>query len=105
MSAEPFHLTSNSRFGYSVCLMIHEGPATGRSWITILLAFLQQKPIQAVMHHASTTDTAREGGHHRRGTIRVLLVVAEAATDCTDTHARKALFKRIKTFWRDAEEV
>ena len=47
----------------------------------------------------------REGGDRRRGTIRVLLVVAEAATDCTDTHARKALFKRIKTLWRDAEEV
>ena len=51
--------------------MIHEGFATGRSWIAISLAngvdFLQQKPIQAVMHHASTTDTAREGGHRRRG--------------------------------------
>ena len=70
-----------------------------------MLAFLQHNSIQAVMHHASTTDTAREGGHRRRGTIRVLLVVAEAATDYTDTHARKALFKRIKTLWRDTEEV
>ena len=67
---------------------------------------MQQKPIQAVMHHASTTDTAcAKGAIAVGGTIRVLLVVAEAATNCTDTHARKALFKRIKTLWRDAEEV
>ena len=70
------------------------------------LLFLQPKPIQAVMHHASTTDTACvKGAIAVGGTMRVLLVVAEAATDCTDTHARKALFKRIKTLWRDAEEV
>ena len=70
------------------------------------LHFLQQKPIQAVMHHALTTDTAcAKGAIAAGGAIRVLLVVAEAATDCTDTHARKALFKRIKTLWRGAEEV
>ena len=60
------------------------------------------------MHHASTTDTACVKGAIAiavGGTIRVLLVVAEAATDYTDTHARKALFKRIKTLWRDTEEV
>ena len=66
---------------------------------------MQHKLIQAVMHHASTTDTACvKGAIAVGGTIRVLLVVAEAATDCTDTHARKALFKRIKTLWRDAEK-
>ena len=58
------------------------------------------------MHHASTTDTAcAKRAIAVGGTIRVLLVVAEAATDCTDTHASKELFKRIKTLWRDAEEV
>ena len=58
------------------------------------------------MHHASTTDTACvKEAIAVGGTMRVLLVVAEAATDYTDTHARKALFKRIKTLWRDTEEV